>query len=120
MAASEANYKLRKFTRVHFCDLIFCSVTLFQVPGPFPPLTVTLMDAKGRNMACIAYFEYGEDIAHKSQKDFFAKKNWQNGLQKSKKLVQLSLNILLPSFHVAAVCRYDTWRWSRRHLGTDS
>jgi len=31
MAASEANYKLRKFARV---------------PGPFPPLTVTLMDAE--------------------------------------------------------------------------
>ena len=57
----------------------------------------------------------------KSQQDFFAqKKNWQNGLQKSKKLVHLSLNILLPLLRVAAICRYDTWRWSRKHLGTDS
>ena len=79
MAASEANYKLRKFARVPY--FIFCSVDFFQVPGPFPPLTVTLMDAKSRNMS-FACFECGEDIAHKSQVDFFCQ-NWQMDRKKA-------------------------------------
>ena len=55
------------------------------MPGPFPPLTVTLMDAKGKNMACFAYFEYGEDIAQKKSKRFFAQKKLAKWTAKKQK-----------------------------------
>ena len=65
---------------------------------------------KVETLAFFADFEYGEDIAHKKSNTFLPKKSRQNGAQKSKKLVQLSPSILLPSLRVAAFCRYDTWR----------